>query len=107
MQVLYSEGLASHIGPEPCVRIREGAGEASAGESIGWAIEPRKNPHPGCRRCYEGGRQHGRARHRECLDGPAWPKILACADAPRAGTGRSLVWPLGNQRSAAGRPKRS
>ncbi len=35
MQVRYDEGIANHIGPEPCVVIREGAGEASAGESIG------------------------------------------------------------------------
>ena len=35
MQVLCSEGLASHTGPEPCVGPREGPGEASAGERAG------------------------------------------------------------------------
>ena len=35
MQVRYDEGVAIRIGPEPCVDIREGAGEASAGERIG------------------------------------------------------------------------
>ena len=35
MQVRNDEGVAIHIGPEPCVGIREGAGEASAGERIG------------------------------------------------------------------------
>ena len=35
MKVLYSEGVASHIGPEPCAGIREGDGEASVGEHIG------------------------------------------------------------------------
>ena len=35
MQVLCSEGVATHTGPEPCVRVREGTGEASAGERIG------------------------------------------------------------------------
>ena len=35
MQVHHDEGVAIHIGPEPCVGIREGAGEASAGERIG------------------------------------------------------------------------
>ncbi len=35
MQVRYDEGIANHIGPEPCVVIREGGGEASAGERIG------------------------------------------------------------------------
>ena len=36
MEVLYDEDLASHIGPEPCVRSREGQGEASAGVRAGW-----------------------------------------------------------------------
>ena len=35
MQVYYDEGVAIHIGPEPCVVTREGNGEASAGERIG------------------------------------------------------------------------
>ncbi len=37
MKVRYDEGLAICIGPEPCVGIREGAGEASVGEHIGVA----------------------------------------------------------------------
>ncbi len=35
MQVHYDEGIANHIGPEPCAGVREGIGEASAGERIG------------------------------------------------------------------------
>jgi hypothetical protein len=35
VQVHCEEGLAIHLGPEPCVSIREDAGEASAGECIG------------------------------------------------------------------------
>jgi len=35
VEVLYDEGVAVHIGPEPCVVAREGRGEASAGERIG------------------------------------------------------------------------
>jgi hypothetical protein len=35
VQVRYDEGVANHIGPEPCGVIREGGGEASAGERIG------------------------------------------------------------------------
>ena len=35
MQVRYDEGVANHIDPEPCGVIREGGGEASAGERIG------------------------------------------------------------------------
>ena len=35
MQVHCDEGVANHIGPEPCAGIREGVGEASAGERTG------------------------------------------------------------------------
>ena len=35
MQVHYDEGVANHIGPEPCVVDREVGSEASAGERIG------------------------------------------------------------------------
>ncbi len=38
MKVHYAEGVASHIGPEPCVGARERAGEASAGEIVGRAL---------------------------------------------------------------------
>jgi hypothetical protein len=35
VRVHHEEGVAIHFGPEPCVRAREGADEASAGERIG------------------------------------------------------------------------
>ena len=35
MRVHYGEGIATHIGPEPCAGVRENVGEASAGERIG------------------------------------------------------------------------
>lgn len=35
MQVSYSEGVANHTGPESCVSVREGRGEALTGECIG------------------------------------------------------------------------
>ena len=35
MEVHCDEGLANHIGPEPCAVVREGIGEASAGDRIG------------------------------------------------------------------------
>ena len=35
MQVHYDEGVAIHIGPEPCVGVRKDADEASVGEGIG------------------------------------------------------------------------
>jgi len=38
VEVLYSKGVASHTGPEPCVVSREGQGEASAGDRAGWPL---------------------------------------------------------------------
>ena len=35
MRVHYDEGVANHIGPEPCAGAREGFGEASVGDRIG------------------------------------------------------------------------
>ena len=35
MQVRCNEGIANHIGPEPCVDARKGGGEASVGVRIG------------------------------------------------------------------------
>jgi hypothetical protein len=35
VQVHCDEGVANHIGPEPCAGIREDVGEASVGEHIG------------------------------------------------------------------------
>jgi len=50
MEELYAEGLANHGGPESCVGVREGVGEALTGVHTGWAIEPRNVSCPGCRR---------------------------------------------------------
>ena len=60
MKVRYDEGIAIHIGPEPCIAGRKARGEASVGECIGqpWSRESIKS---GCRRCAISGRQHGRA----------------------------------------------
>jgi hypothetical protein len=35
VKVHCDEGVATHIGPEPCAGVREDVGEASAGEHIG------------------------------------------------------------------------
>ena len=35
MQVRHDEGVATHIGPEPCAGVREGVGEALVGEHAG------------------------------------------------------------------------
>ena len=47
MKVHYGEGVAIHIGPEPCVGPREGSGEASAGERAGWPSSRERATVPG------------------------------------------------------------
>ncbi len=47
MQVHYDEGVANHIGPEPCVDAREGTGEASAGDCIGQPLSRESGFIPG------------------------------------------------------------
>jgi len=43
VQVRHDEGIANHIGPEPCVGIREDVGEASAGEHAGQPLSRDRN----------------------------------------------------------------
>lgn len=74
MEELYIEGVASHGGPESCVDVPRGCGEALTGVRAGRAIEPR-NSSLGCPRCANCGRQHCRQRYRELLVGPARSEI--------------------------------
>lgn len=87
VQVHYDEGLANHIGPAPCVGIREDVGEASARERAGQPLSHDRTLYPGCRRGSVRGRQYGGTRERERSDDPAWSETLARTDAPCAGTG--------------------
>ena len=47
MQVRYDEGVANHIGPEPCAVARKGGGEASVGEHTGQPLSLAKILIPG------------------------------------------------------------
>ena len=47
MKVRYDEGIATHIGPEPCVGVREDVGEASAGERVGQPLSRARIDVPG------------------------------------------------------------
>jgi hypothetical protein len=64
VKVRHDEGVANHIGPEPCVGVRKDDGEASVGEGIGQPLS-HEIYDSGRRRCFEGGRQHGQARYRK------------------------------------------
>jgi hypothetical protein len=69
VQVRHDEGVAIHIGPEPCVVAREGGGEASVGERLGQPSSRERKISPGRRRRSHGGRQHG-GRVMRVLDRP-------------------------------------
>ena len=43
MEVRHDEGVAIHIGPEPCIAGREASGEASAGEGTGQPLSRDRN----------------------------------------------------------------
>jgi hypothetical protein len=47
VQVHHEEGVASHLGPKPCGGIREGDGEASAGEGTGQPLSRERSSVPG------------------------------------------------------------
>ena len=47
MQVHCDEGVAIHIGPEPCVVVCKDGGEASVGERIGQPLSRERNLIPG------------------------------------------------------------
>ena len=93
MQVHYDEGIANRIDPEPCAGIREDIGEASAGGRAGQPLSRDRKLVPGADAVCVAEGKYVQARKRERLDGPAWSEKLACAHAPRPGTGRSPGWP--------------
>jgi hypothetical protein len=47
VQVHCDEGVAIHIGSEPCISVREGRDEASAGERIGQPLSRERTLIPG------------------------------------------------------------
>ena len=47
MEVRHDEGLATHIGPEPCAAGREASGEASAGDCAGQPLSRERQRLPG------------------------------------------------------------
>jgi hypothetical protein len=47
VQVHHDEGVAIHIGPEPCAGIREEVGEASVGERVGQPLSRDRVAIPG------------------------------------------------------------
>jgi hypothetical protein len=107
MRELYIEGVAIHDGPESCVGVREGVGEALTGVRVGRAIEPRNHLVRGADAVSRGGRQHRRQRYRELSAGPARSENLrmrGISTRENREIPRSLVR-LISGRAARGRPR--
>jgi hypothetical protein len=107
MKEPYIEGVAIRGGPESCVGVREGGGEALAGVRVGWAIEPRNQGGRGADAVARGGRQHRRGRYRESLADPARSKNLCMRGVSmreNREVQRLLVSVIGG-RDARGRPR--
>ena len=106
MRELYIEGLATRGGPEPCIGVREGVGEALEGVRAGRAIEPRNHglsevPTPSPKA--EGNTWTvAIARRSRASRGR---RTRACMDAPCARTGISHARP--RQMAAEGRAGKS
>ena len=106
MEELYVEGVATHGGPESCVVVCEGGGEALTGARAGRAIEPRNHRVRGADAVYGSGRQHCQQRYRELLVGPARSETLCMYGTSmreNREVPRSPVRPV-TGRAAQGRP---
>ena len=95
MRELYIEGVATHDGPESCVVVGKGGGEALTGVRAGWAIEPRNHLDRGADAVSRSGRPHRQQRYRELLGTPRGLRTWACTESPSARTGRSCRRPSG------------
>jgi len=71
MKESYVEGLATHSGPESCVSIGNGAGEALTGVRAGRVLSRERPTLRGADAVEGGGRQHPLRRYREALRDPA------------------------------------
>jgi hypothetical protein len=77
MEESYSEGLASHTGPESCIGVRESTGEALTGVRAGRVLSREIHAPPrggllwGADAVELSGRQHSGRREGETLRNPA------------------------------------
>ena len=77
MKESYDEGLASHVGPKSCVRVREDAREALTGVHAGPVLSreivapPQGGLLRGADAVEDSGRPHRQRRHGEALMDPA------------------------------------
>ncbi len=91
MKESYVEVLARHDGPESCVGIREGVGEALTGVQAGRVLSRKKLSIRGADAVETSGRQHGMARHGERRSGPAWSETPRTSGSHLRGN-REISW---------------
>jgi len=94
MEELYVEGVATRDGPESCVGVREGAGEAWTGVRAGRVIEPRneRSGMPTRSNDAEGNIAGGANASRQWV--PRGHRAAACAEPSCARTGRARALPV-------------
>lgn len=74
MKEPYIEELATHDDPESCAGRRKEAGEALTGARVGRVLSRENRRNQGADDVVLSGRQHGHARHGECMTDPARSK---------------------------------
>ena len=93
MEELYVEGVATHGGPESCVVVCEGGGEALTGARAGRAIEPR-NVYFGVPTLSTEAEGHtASSAIASCWWAPRGQRTRACTEPSCARTGRSRAHP--------------
>ncbi len=95
MEELYVEGVATRDGPEPCVGVREGTGEASGWARAGRAIEPRNHRVRVPTLSTEAEGTTASSAIASCWWAPRGQRTMACTEPSCARTGRSRVRPSG------------
>jgi hypothetical protein len=76
MEESYTEGLANHGGPKPCVDDPQGRGEASVAVRAGQLLSPEMGLVQGADTVMTSGRQYRRRRYRKTPSDPAGSKNL-------------------------------
>ena len=80
MREPYTEGVATHSGPESCTFRGNAMSEALTGVYVGQVLS-REIMNPGCRRRNGVGRQHVEVRQRKQRYGPARSETSACIES--------------------------
>jgi len=105
MQESYREGVASHLGPQPCEGGREAALEAWERGIRRQGIQLRNPALPGADAVKAGGRPHGGGRQGETALGPAESKTPGI-QRNFMRENRETPWPpVAKERRAGGRTR--